>query len=191
MNFKTKQNVLGKLLVILVLSSPIPAVQAAEWIANIGVDFGGDRLTTAVFTNGDTEDINAGELFSASIGMVFENTDNLETQFTFGIKADFITASNGDIDWTRFPLELLQFYKTDRWRLGAGLTYHLSPDLSGSGVASGVDASFDDALGVVVEMDRFFGDNAYFGVRYTSIDYEVGAYTFDGSSVGMLLGTRF
>ena len=38
------------------------------------------------------------------------------------------------------------FYRFSRVRLGGGLTYHMSPKVSGSGAASNIDTKFDNAL---------------------------------------------
>lgn len=164
-------------------------------VLNLGLDFGGDTLVDGSFVGGDTFDIKAGELLYFSGGIIFmpdSIESNFETHLTIGWKFDSVNADNGDIDFNRFPLELLYFYKVNNWRLGGGLTYHLNPKLKGSGVASGINANFDDALGFVIQSHYSLDETFSIGVRYTIIDYEgEGLKTIDANSFGLTLGYSF
>jgi len=44
------------------------------------------------------------------------------------------------------------------FRFGGGLTFHLNPTLKGSGQASGLQANYKDAAGLVLQGDYMFGD---------------------------------
>ena len=147
----------------------------------LGYDSGGDTLVTAVFANGDTSDIkaNRGLFFGGGVSIV-NATKDVETEITLSYKIDDITASNGDITWSRWPLDVLVFYRTPAVRMGGGITYHLNPDLTGSGVVSGLNVNFKDSLGLVMQVDWRVSERLNIGVRYTALDYEL-----EGSSTSI------
>ncbi len=125
-----------------------------NWLISLGVTFGGDELAEVLVTHdGDTdaEDIHAGELFYISGGAIFPiaNTD-FSLQTTIGWHTDSIIASNGDVGFDRFPLEVISFYNFKQHRLGAGLTYNLSPELDLDD-AGGSNIEFKNALGYLFE----------------------------------------
>lgn len=161
-----------------------------------GLHFGGDELVSATYTDGSSASIDAGALFSFGIGVGFDLSPNVESRVTIGIKVDEITASNGDISFTRYPIDVLLLLNTGDWKLGGGLTYHLNPKLDGGGVVSGLRAEFDDALGLLLEIDRNLG-NFYIGGRITFINYDsiastgVRRTTINGDSFGIVAGMQF
>lgn len=191
MNIKTLcQTLLFSILSIFAVSS-----SANGLFGEIGLHLGGDKLATATFVGGDTESIRAGELLSISGGVVTDVNEQVEARISVGYKIDFISAENGDLDFTRIPLELLFFKKNEKWSVGGGITYHLGPELSGSGFAAG-NVEFDDALGFVLEADHMLRTGAYIGIKLTLIEYEVNdpffvSETFDANSVGIVLGLKF
>jgi len=161
-------------------------------MAKVGLDFGGDTVYTALFTDGSTRTIKANQGFYIGGGVALvEVAKNIDTEFTLAWKFTSITASNGDITFTRFPLEALVFYKFEKVRLGGGLAYHISPKLSGSGVASGVNTSYDNALGGILQADYRITDKMNVGLRYTSVDYKVGGATAKGNGAGITFSSSF
>ena len=167
------------------------SVFAADLVLEAGLHSGGDTLATVQFVDGDTQSIKAGGLISLAIGANFEINEDFESQVTFGYKFDSVDAANGDVEFSRFPINAILLYKSGEWRLGGGLTYHLDPSLDVSGAASGYasNTDYDDALGFLLDARYFFGQRAYIGGRLTFIDYESQAgTTFDGNSVGVVIG---
>lgn len=163
------------------------------WTASFGFDFGGDKMVTLEYDDGDESDIRAGELAYINIGMIVPNgKSDFETQVTIGWKFDSSNADNGDVSFYRFPIEVLQFYKQEKFRIGGGITYHLAPSLDGSGVVSYIEADFENALGFVLEGDILF-EPLYAGLKITNIEYEVKGYDekVNGNSFGIVLGVRF
>jgi len=169
------------------ISSPAMAVSP---LFEIGYYTGGDNLVRASFSNGESESIDAGNGLDISAGFLVSVTDQIDGQFSIGYRFDSITASNATLDWKRIPVEFKLFYNVDKLRVGGGITEHLSPELSGTGDASG-SAKFDDALGFVLEGDYFFSDKSYLGFKYTSIDYEIGSVSINGDSAGFVFGYVF
>ncbi len=181
-------------LVLMVIAAVPVASLAADVrpVVRIGFDFGGDKLAGATFTNGSTDTIKAGELIYLGAGLsVITDSKDIEVEATLSYKNDSINASNGKIDWTRFPLDALVFYRMPKFRMGGGLTYHLSPKLSGSGVASNINGNFDDSLGFLLEGDYLVTQKVNVGLRYTNIKYKIGGASIDGSSIGITAGYRF
>jgi hypothetical protein len=161
----------------------------------LGFDFGGDTLVTAVFTSGETESIKSNEgLYLGGGVSILSDSKQVETEVTLSYKFSFIDAQNGSIDWTRWPLDALVFYRAANVRVGGGVTYHLNPKLDGSGVVGGLNVTFKDSLGFVLGLDWRLGENGYLGIRYTAIDYDVesgGFGTVASRGVGLALGARF
>lgn len=193
MSLKPHMSKLYLFALITFLSFPAYAV---DLVLEMGLHDGGDDLVTATFSSGDSETLEAGGLYHFSVGAGFDIAQDWVSRITFGIKEDSITASNGDIKFTRYPIDALFLYRVDQWMIGGGLTYHTGVELDGSGLASPLNADFDDALGVILEVDYRFG-KAYVGGRYTIIDYDtvpsasVNAATVDGNSIGVVLGAKF
>ena len=193
LNNKIKMHCLAALTGAMCVAAGSTHAEGLGWVVLGGLDMGGDTLYTALFNNGTTKKINAGEFLHIDGGVVFKTAPGnpaWESQLTIGYKVDNIVAQNGSVTFSRYPLDMLEFYNEGQWRLGAGLTYHLSPTLTGDGVASGLNVTFDNALGFLAEADYKMG-KAYVGGRVTLIDYKVYGITVNGNSLGGVFGYRF
>ena len=179
----------------LMLVAAVPAASLAadvRPVAKLGFDFGGDNLVTAQFSNGSSESIKANELLYLGGGAsIITDSKDIEVEVTLSYKFKNISATNGDIKWTRFPLEALVFYRMPKFRLGGGLTYHVGPKLSGSGVVGGLNVKVDDALGVVLQGDYLFTQKASLGLRYTNLSYKANGVSANSNGVGVTFGVRF
>ncbi len=164
--------------------------QAVTPVIEAGLYAGGDELVDVQFVNAPSQSIDAGGLIDLSAGLLLPVSDSVDAQLTLGYRFDTIDGSNGSIDWSRFPLEAKLFFNAQRSRFGLGVTYHLSPELEGSGIVSGRQA-FEDAAGVVAEWDYTGWERGYLGLKFTAIDYEVGTLSVNGNSLGLVLGYRF
>lgn len=154
------------------------AAEAAEVrpLFKAGFDFGGDTMVTAVFTDGSTQTIKANEgLYLGGGAAIVNEARDWEFHLTLAYKFTMIDASNGDVEWTRFPLEALAFYRFQKVRLGGGLAYHISPRLEGTGVIGGLDVKFKNAAGLVVQADWLITDALAAGLRYTVLEYDAKA----------------
>lgn len=139
----------------------------------IGFDTGGDELYTAVFTDGSTDTIKANGGFFIGGGIsIINDAKNIETELSLSYKSSSISAANGDVTWKRFPVDALVFYRVPNFRVGGGLTYHLSPKLSASGAAGNGEVTTDNAVGLLLQADYGFDDKVFLGLRYTAIEYK-------------------
>ena len=165
-----------------------------RWFGSLGASFGGDTLVSGSYTNGQTFSIKAGDGVLLSGGLSFPVTDKLDLQASIGYQSTSTNASNGKIDFTRMPLELLAFYNMDsKWRLGGGLRSATGAKLSTSGVASSIgNYDFTPSVGVVVEgqyLFNGFSSRVPYGinVRYVSESYEekISKSKVNGNSLGV------
>jgi hypothetical protein len=165
----------------------------AKPLFKVGADFGGDSIVTATFTSGSSESIKANEgIYFAGGLLMGTGLEGVEVEISAGYKYTSITADNGDITWTRFPLEALVFYRFPQFRIGGGPTYHLSPKLKGSGVAGGLNVNVDDALGVVLQGDYLLWNGRItLGGRYTILDYKANGVSAKSNGVGISFGMSF
>ena len=160
-------------------------------LLNAGFDFGGDTMVRAVFVDGSTETIKANEgVYLGGGAAILSDQRDWEFHLTLAYKFTMIDAANGDVEWTRFPLEALAFYRLQKVRFGGGLAYHLNPKLEGSGVVGGLNVKFKNAAGAVLQADWLVTDALALGLRYTAIEYDAkGAFTGSAKSNG--LGVTF
>jgi outer membrane protein with beta-barrel domain len=181
---------LKSLLVLLwMLAAAAPSASLAAEVRPMfktGYDTGGDTLVTAVFTDGSTKTIKANEgLYLGGGVSIVPASSDLEIEVSLSYKFQTITAANGDIDFTRIPLDALVFYRFPKARLGGGLTYHMNPKVKGSGVVGGLNVKFDDALGLVLQADYRITEKMAVGARYTSIEYEASGTSATAKSNGL------
>jgi hypothetical protein len=156
-----------------------------------GYDFGGEKIITVTFTNGDTQSIHANQGLYVGGGVsVLNDEKNLEFLGTVNFKYAGISAENGDVTWTRFPIDLLLFYRAEKFRLGGGLTYVAGPKLKVSGIPGGGTVNVDDAIGLLVQADYLMGRVAV-GVRGTFVQYKAGGQTASGNGAGITFGFTF
>lgn len=178
-----------------------------KWLVGFGLTYGGDELAEVELDfdgDSDDEDLRAGELITLAAGaVVYLPLPAWSLQTSIGYHFDEVSADNGDITFERYPLELIPFYNLRNHRIGAGLSYHLSPELDLKELG-GSKVEFDDALGWLIEYDYSFSGwqsgGFVLGVRYLWIDYKVekvddrrvpGGFEFDGNHVGVHVDFMF
>jgi len=151
-----------------------------------GLTFGGDTLAEIEYVDDDDDffgdrDIDAGGLLVLGGGFLFQFSEQpFSTQVTVGYHFDSEDADNGSVDYDRTTVDIIGFYNKNKHRLGAGITYHLSPELSikfDDGPDSKVD--FDDEAGLIVEYNYQATKNIHVGARYTAIEYSPSENTSD------------
>ena len=151
-----------------------------------GLTFGGDELAYATFENGNTDKIRAGELLHIYGGLLFNIPNSpFSTRLAIGYHFDSISAENGNIEFTRKPLDIIPFYNLNKNnRIGVGLTYHLDPKLTSDILP---DVMFDDTMGFLAEYGFGFADGkVWLALRYVNIDYDpttIDGVSFQGKSM--------
>ncbi|HSN16947.1 MAG TPA: hypothetical protein VLV87_01960 [Gammaproteobacteria bacterium] len=157
---------------------------------DVGVLFGGDKLAERKYVVGGTDSVYAGKSVFADVG-ILHNFDDPDWAFkgTVGIQSGFSAGFGSDINFKRYPVDLVVLYSDGNQHFGAGLTYHANPKLNGNGHVP--DLTFKDAVGAVLEYQY-----RVFGVRYTNIRYRIegpctGRCSFDGSTLGLFFNFVF
>ncbi|MCP5207972.1 MAG: hypothetical protein H7A01_12250 [Hahellaceae bacterium] len=167
------------------------AEKPLSFVLTGGLTYGGDELAELRFTDGDSQKIKAGALLYVGTGFLARFSDSpMSLQATINYHFDISTAENGDATFSRVPLEVIGFYTKDKFRFGAGLSYHLKPTLDIDTDRGSINNKFDDALGYVLQVDYLAAKNLALGARILAIEYEASDVDFsaDGNSVG-LIGT--
>ncbi len=165
-----------------------------RFLVGAGITFGGDRLATAEYEDGGEIDIRAGSMLSLYAGMEYAVSPELALQATVGYHVDNATADNGDIRFSRYPVELLALYKVSpTWRIGGGARFVNSPKLSSSGAGYIGNFKFDNTVGAVLEAEYATSPKWGVKVRYVAEKYEekVSGGKTDGNHVGVLLNYYF
>ncbi len=180
---------------------PLILLSARSYAAGVyfegGVHLGGDTLVEVAFTDGSTEKIKAGQLLSLAIGWHMAVTETMNARVSLGYKEDSISAQNGDVTFSRVPLDFLLFTQNGSWMLGGGVTYHQSPKFNADAASIGLlgTAKLDNALGFVLAADYdthgMFDHSWYIGGRITIIDYENQFGSVSGNSIGVVVGYLF
>lgn len=167
----------------------------AHFMLTGGITYGGDKLATISYTNGDDVDIHGGGLILLGAGGIYRFNSNWETQVSVNYQFDKANARNGEATFDRIPIDFLGFYRTGSHRFGGGVTYHINPKFdSDFDLDNGKQKiEFDNALGAVIEYDYFFNNSLSLGVRYANIKYKSSDISgdVDGSYGGVLVNGYF
>jgi hypothetical protein len=177
---------------------PPPPPRSVYFALFGGITGGGDELARVRFSDGYTESIDAGGLVHLAVGLVWHMPNApLALQTTIGWHADSVNATNGDVTFTRYPLEVLGFWHAaPYWRLGGGARF-----VNGAKFESDVNGFSDtvrykDTVGLVLETGFRVFPGGWLNLRYTDEDYEpesingvnvVASDKVSGHSVGLNL----
>lgn len=172
--------------------------QAGEWLLGIGYDRGGDQLGTAVDVNtGNRQTVRTNEGPEFSVGRVYCNdaAKQFETLVSIGYKNGGPIGKDGEVSFTSWPVTVMEFYRPNAIRLGAGLVYGLRPQYTtqGIGIPKTVN-KIDNALGLMAQIGWApIGQQYSIDLRYTSIKYqpELLNRKLDGSTFGISASGRF
>lgn len=148
-----------------------------SWFGEISAGLGGDTLATLYFEDGGSQDLDAGDGVTLSIGLAQHISQNFGVRYALGYKMSFSAADNLDVRKSAIPIDIVPYYRSGQHRLGAGVTYHLSPEFYMETFGT---TEFDGATGLVVEYGY-----AGFTLAYTDIDYSIDGVDVDASNIGL------
>ena len=157
----------------------------------LNLDGGGEKLATLYFAGGGSASLTAGGKTSLGGGIsMLNDSKDFETQVAISWKNNSISASNQSLEFTRYPLDILFFYRGSDFRFGGGLTYHLSPVFSASGSLANGKTTFHDSPGLLLEGDFITSDGTsgllLVGLRIFALNYtKAGSPSINGSGAGL------
>ncbi|MEK9802138.1 MAG: hypothetical protein VW475_01885 [Curvibacter sp.] len=150
-----------KSLIGLALACTVVAAQAdaprVRLFGSVGYGFGGDALVSGNWTDGTPWDLKAGQGTVLALGGDLRLTDSFSIQGSAGYHRNSVDGTNGNVVFTRVPVELLGFYAlTDQVRLGLGARKSQSAKVQGGGVAASVSEPYESTAGAVAEVQYLF-----------------------------------
>lgn len=167
---------------------------------SIGYDFGGEKIGTAFFYDGDDEDLSANEGVHVSAGISIPLANGLDLQSTLGYQYGSVEGSNGEISWSSVPWETTLMAHIGSISIGGGSIYQINPKFKSKGALADLgDFDFDNAMGFQAQIawtpqHRVRGGEYSLGLRYSSIEFEVDeaiAEKLDGNSTAIYLKYMF
>ncbi len=149
-----KKNLAGFAVALLSMAAGAAHAVEVRPLIGFGLTFGGDKLGSATYNNGDTVDISSGGLIAFNAGLELQFTPEVSGQLVLGYHVDRANAQNGSMRFERTPVELLGHYRiNDSWRLGGGLRYinEAKVRASGAGLSFASNQNFKPSTGFVIE----------------------------------------
>jgi hypothetical protein len=153
---------------------------------------GGKTLVSVKYTDGSTQKIRSGGFMHLFGGAEYE-TEQFALQGNFGFHVDDTTAKDGSVKFSRWPVELIGFWKvnpTIRW--GMGLRKSTGAKITSSGAASSLGSQkFDSKPGLILQGEYLFAPNLGGLLRVVTESYEVAGFKVQGNHVGLGVNYRF
>lgn len=172
--------------------SPSFASEGFKPVFGLGVTTGGDTLVTVTYTNGSTQKVKSGGLVHVFGGVEYVGTA-FAVQANGGYHVDDSNAKNGSVRFSRYPVELLGFWRaSENWRIGGGLRKALDPKIDGSGEIGGQigNVKFESKAGPVLHLEYAAGNFGIYG-RFVAEKYTVGREEVSGNHGGIGFTFRF
>jgi len=173
-------------------------------IMSVGFESGGDDVASFTYENNKKRTMKAGSgaVFSGGVSVANPISEHeLSTRASFSFKGAALTATNAELNFFRWILEVAEHYAIpkSRFQVGAGLTYHLSNKLTGTGDATSIDGALKPSLGMFLGAEYYLQRDeelplgvrsTLIGLRYVRQSYESetsGAEKLAASSFGLNL----
>jgi hypothetical protein len=162
--------------------------QGLHWVVGADAGGGGDTLVPITYTNGTSQAIKSGNGVQFKGGFTYTLNPSLTLLGTLGYEYETTNASNGNVTFSRWPVEALGLWKlSEKVRLGGGMRIATNAKLSGSGVASSLGTtSFQGKMGVVLQGEYLFTAKDAITLRFIKEQYDVNSVSVnaDHAQVG-------
>ncbi len=174
---------------------PAQPEKQMHFLVGMGITFGGDKLAEVEYDKGSTVKLHAGGTVDFVAGIDYRVNPEFSFQGTIGYHVDAANASNGDVTFSRIPMEVLAYYHVSpQWRFGGGARYVSSVKLRSSGAGDIYSGNYDfkNTLSPVIEAEYMMNPKFGFKVRYVheKIEEKTSGQKLDASHVG-LFGTYY
>ncbi|MDO8989600.1 MAG: hypothetical protein Q7U91_08175 [Sideroxyarcus sp.] len=156
-----------------------------------GLTFGGDTIATASYTDGSSKSIKGGGLAQFGLGASYQFQD---TPLALLLSANYhyhtAAASNGDLTFSRIPVEVLAYYTgVERFRLGGGVRLVNSPETTMTIDGATEKITYDKTTGLVAELGYKIASSSWLNFRYVSEKYQGNTYTSTSGTTTSLAST--
>lgn len=165
-----------------------------RFLVGAGLTFGGDKLASAEYTDGSSQELHGGGLIALYAGVEYAVNPSVSLQANIGYHVDQASADNGELRFERYPLELMAYYKvSDKWRAGAGVRIVNSPRFASSGAGDMGDFNFKNTSGAVIEAEYMASPRIGYKMRYVNEKYtpKAAPVKVDGSHFGVMANFYF
>lgn len=161
----------------------------------LGVTGGGDTLATVEYTNGDRQNIKSGGAVEI-VGGVEYRQEGLPVSVRGSIAYHFDSshARNGDVQFARWPVELLALWHPDESiSVGAGVRKATGARLTSSGDANIGDYDIGSEVGLVFEAEYRVYRGLGIALRFVGEKYKAPGTgeKIDGNHVGLRVNYHF
>jgi hypothetical protein len=103
-------------------------------------------------------------------------------QATFNYHVDDVSARNGSLTFSRYPLEVIGYYTgVPNFRFGAGPRFVFNPELTSDFPGNNSTITFEDTVGAVIEAGYRPVGQLWVNLRFTAEKYKV--KSINGSNV--------
>lgn len=172
------------------VQDPKPAARYGEeglgFMFRLSYEGGGDAVVKAVYTDGTSDTLTAGEGFGFALGAHYRPVGSrVDLAALVGMKIGQISGSNASIDVTRTTFELRGDVNISQniW-VGVGQVFHrgIKADLDGFGP----NFALEDATGTALRLGW-----GVFAITHTTMDYEDEfGFDYDATATGIELVAR-
>lgn len=169
------------------------AADGVHPVIGTSLTFGGETLATVRYTNGNSEDVKSGGLIHLFGGVEYQK-GKFALQANIGYHVDDTSASDGKVQFSRVPVEVLGFWQaSDKIRVGGGVRKATGAKVKGSGAASSLGSiDLDADTGLILQAEYFFDDGQFSAfARFVQEDYKVNGASISGNHTGLGVAYRF
>lgn len=161
-------------------------------LVRLGYDGGGEDLVSGRDADGEHFSLTAGGGATIAAGVSFTPAPYLALDVTVGYKRTAASIGDGNISFSRIPVDVVISRVAEHQRLGIGLTAHFAPTLGCDFTGCREDLELDTAYGFLLQWIVNF-NHVELGLRGTLLNYGVGNGSDEqlhGSSLGAFIGAR-
>jgi hypothetical protein len=181
MNKKILRGILGTLMTASFATAAHAQQPDSEFhfLLSGGLTAGGDNMATVQYTNGDKASLHAGGLVNFGLGVLWQSGDMpVAVSGTVNYQVDRANGSNGDVRFSRVPVEILAYYTgVEKWRMGGGVRRIGSPKFTYDVSSTKWSTSFDASTGIVLEAGYNVSENGWLNFRLVSERFKPKSYT--------------
>ncbi len=162
-------------------------------VLNGGLTYGGDTIATT-----NIADIRGGGFVQIGGGVLYQfENQPLALMLSANYHVDDVVGQNGDVTFSRFPIEMLAYYTgKDRFRIGGGLRFVTSPKFNATvnGITDKID--YSNTTGIVCEVGYQVAPQGWLNFRFVSEKYTPASYSLSSAVIpispsGSHLGVNF